>query len=145
MKKIVNNSKGFTLVELLVVIVILGIVSSIAMTSIGGILENSKKDAHVANAIILVNAAKLYQASTANAEKEMYYVVAGGVLNDYVDNLTDPWKRENYRPQPGVRIDDEGEYRVTIDNENVPNDCKIIDVPEKILLQGRKVACNYND
>ncbi|RNA70656.1 prepilin-type N-terminal cleavage/methylation domain-containing protein [Alteribacter keqinensis] len=58
-----RNEKGLTLVELLAVIVILGIIAAIAIPAIGGIIDNSKKDAHIANAETLANAARLYVTS----------------------------------------------------------------------------------
>ena len=58
-KALLKNQKGFTLVELLAVIVILGIIGAIAVPSIAGIIDNSKKDAHIANAQQMVSAARL--------------------------------------------------------------------------------------
>ncbi len=58
-----KNQKGLTLVELLAVIVILGIIAAIAVPSVGKIMENSKKDAHVSNAQQILAAAKLAVAS----------------------------------------------------------------------------------
>lgn len=57
--KTLRNEKGLTLIELLVVIVILGIIAAIAVVAIGGILENSKKDAVLGSAQQMVSAAKL--------------------------------------------------------------------------------------
>ncbi|PLT32391.1 type II secretion system protein [Bacillus sp. V5-8f] len=65
-KEILKNQRGLTLVELLAVIVILGIIAAIAVPSIGKIIDNSKKDAHIANAEQLVAAARLAQADQLN-------------------------------------------------------------------------------
>jgi type IV pilus assembly protein PilA len=66
LKKRLKNQRGLTLVELLAVIVILGIIAAIAVPSIGGIIEKSKKDAAIADALQIINAAKL--AHTADPE-----------------------------------------------------------------------------
>ena len=59
MKKVLKNQKGLTLVELLAVIVILGIIAAIAVPAIANIIDNSRKDAHVANAESMYDAARL--------------------------------------------------------------------------------------
>ena len=58
-----NNKKGFTLVELLAVIVILAVVMLIGITAMGPIMANSRKSALKSDGIDLMNAAKTaYQA-----------------------------------------------------------------------------------
>lgn len=141
-KQYICNQKGLTLIELLAIIVILGIIAAIAVPAVGNIIDNSRKDAHIANALSLISAAKLYQASEQNPQNPMFYVATGGVLNDYVESLTDPWKNEKYTGQPKVEIGVDGVYRVSVHNDNVV-DCKLENVPEHILYKGRKEACNF--
>ena len=59
-KNILRNERGLTLIELLAVVVILAIIAAIAIPAIGGLMDNTKKDAHVANAQQMVSSARLY-------------------------------------------------------------------------------------
>ncbi|MEC5421937.1 prepilin-type N-terminal cleavage/methylation domain-containing protein [Virgibacillus sp. C22-A2] len=59
MKMILKKEKGFTLVELLAVIAILGIILAIAIPSIGKVISNSEGKAHEANMDLFENAARL--------------------------------------------------------------------------------------
>lgn len=101
MRKLVNrfkklkNERGLTLVELLAVIVILAIIAIIAFVFIGGVIENSRKDAHIANAQQIISAAKLYEASgnkiDANGVK-----VSQLQEEEILDQILDPWDKKPY-------------------------------------------------
>ncbi|MBM4762445.1 prepilin-type N-terminal cleavage/methylation domain-containing protein [Bacillus sp. B15-48] len=60
MKKRLKDQKGLTLIELLAVIVILGIIAAIAIPAIGNIIQNSRVEAARADAVQIINSAKLY-------------------------------------------------------------------------------------
>ena len=55
-----KNNKGFTLVELLAVVTILGILSSIAIIGVSKLIEKSKNDADEQQKQTLIMAAKSY-------------------------------------------------------------------------------------
>ncbi|TCI37579.1 prepilin-type N-terminal cleavage/methylation domain-containing protein [Exiguobacterium sp. SH4S7] len=94
--KQLKDERGLTLVELLVVVVILGIIAAIAVVAIGGIIENSKKDAMVADAKQMVNAAKLYVASNEVPDGKVIRFVGAPVAGEengtnMIDTMKDPF------------------------------------------------------
>ena len=63
LKKMLKKEKGFTLVELLAVIVILGIILAIAIPAIGNVIAKSENDAKQSNVELIENAARLADVS----------------------------------------------------------------------------------
>ena len=104
--KQMRDERGLTLIELLVVVVILGIIAAIAVVAIGGLIENSRKDAQVSNAKQLVSAAKL------KVSADAVTVPSGSTgttltmtdLDDYVDDLKDPMNDDNPYSEATVKI-----------------------------------------
>lgn len=71
MKRILENRIGFTLVELMVVVVVLGILSGIAVQRMGDVRRRTEEAAEEANLRLLLGAANL--ALTRNYGDYMYY------------------------------------------------------------------------
>jgi type IV pilus assembly protein PilA len=94
-----KEQKGFTLIELLAVIVILGIIAAIAIPAIGNVITKSDNKAKVQDALLILNAAKLYVADnrdtvsdsaastlTLTGTTELANSIA---LNSYLDRVKD--------------------------------------------------------
>ena len=119
LKKINKNNKGFTLVELVVVIAILGILAGIAVPKLGASRRRAAITAHNANVRTLMSAATMYIAD--------YGVPSEGLTwteDDEEDADTNIGWGSYLQEWPevpnglsDVRTDDqiEGSYKVTID------------------------------
>lgn len=145
LKRLKKNERGLTLVELLAVIVILAIVAAIAFILIGNVIENSKKDAHVSNALQLISAAKLYDA-TEGVDGTGDITLTELQQSGYIGSLVDPWKGEGDDYGKNAKVSksttDSGvTYSVTLASQ----ECNIQDETEEQLnSQGREI-CTSSD
>lgn len=84
MKKI-NNRKGFTLVEIIVVLVILTILAAIAVPSVLGYVEEAKKEKYIAEAKAIYT---VIQVEEARLENEIDYTDKGDSYHNMGDMYT---------------------------------------------------------
>lgn len=130
LEKFKKDERGLTLVELLAVVVVLAIVGLIAFVAIGNVIENSKKDAHVANAQQVISAAELYEASGGKIEGTTN---ATG-LDTLEDELIDPWESTNTYD---FKIDKKDEIKISSEHKN----CKFTEKSKKDLASKGRDAC----
>jgi len=68
LKQLMNKEEGFTLVELLAVIVILGLIIAIAIPAVGSIVDNARGNTEEATETLIIDAARLYDVENEIAE-----------------------------------------------------------------------------
>ena len=99
-----RNKKGFTLVELLVVITLVGVLGLITVPIINDVIKNSRKKAFRETVINIVEVAKIY-----NAEKD-YLAIPDG---ESIDMLSNKLEYDNKTEiKRGTIYLDNGEYYV---------------------------------
>ena len=141
-----KDARGLTLVELLAVFVILAIVGTIISIAVSNLIENTKKDAHIANALNIISAAKIYDAI--NGYKDIDEMLKAKVLinESYLEPLIDPWTKEEYDNEAEVyrgKVGATNQITYLISNFDGEN-CNIDEVTgiseDDLLQQGRDLC-----
>lgn len=105
----IKKKKGFTLIELIVVIVILGVLALIVVPKIGGFTNDAAISSHNANVRTLQSAAMMYMAEKGQPASALDAAAAESALTPYVQEWpTVPKGIKNTTPAAGAK------YTVTI-------------------------------
>lgn len=69
-RQVVRNNRGFTLIEILIVVAIIGVLAAIAVPNVTRALQTAKQNADAANIALLENAVNMYFIDTGNWPEE---------------------------------------------------------------------------
>ncbi len=118
MKAIHKNEKGFTLVELMVVVVIIGILVAIAIPIYGAVTRRAELSAHMADVRTLKGAANMWTA--ANDLPDADTDITDEIDGEYMEEIpTLPWDSDTSYT---VSIDEDGIITVDPDLDTHPDD-----------------------
>lgn len=93
-RKLLKKQEGFTLVELMIVVVILGILAGIGVQQYGNIQKRARDAADAANRKVLTNAANMWLIMNGGLEGEEK--TFEGEENDLVPDYVDEWPTNPY-------------------------------------------------
>lgn len=111
-RKMLKHQEGFTLVELMIVVVILGILAGVGIQQYGKVQENARIAAHNANVKVITSAASMYLMTNETVPDEP--VIDTLVNAGYLDA-----RPINPFGEGEDIVDRKGSYKVTITERTV--------------------------
>ncbi len=103
-----KNEKGFTLVELIVVMAVLAVISAIAVPRFLGVQEDAKLEADYATAAMLGKAAELYLVNDENTTEELDAAASAVVLQDLLKTTKIDFVSKDFDGNEGLIDFEEG-------------------------------------
>jgi type IV pilus assembly protein PilA len=131
-----KDERGLTLVELLAVIVILAIVGAIAFVAIGNVIENSRQDAHISNAIQAISAAELGEAGGTLNDDDL--PINATVLENFDNTIVNPLDNEDDDYDFEIDKNDNGEFTATSSDAG----CDFTATKAQLNTEGRGLCDN---
>lgn len=107
--KMLKKQEGFTLVELMVAVVILGILAGIGVQQYAQLQETAREKAHEANRRIIKSAAEMYYIVEGTYPKNIGVLVEEGYLEKVPES---PW--DGAEPYALEFEDDDGNLRISV-------------------------------
>lgn len=104
LRKMLKKQEGFTLVELMIVVVILGILAGIGVQQYANVQQRAKKAADEANRKVLTNATNMWLILESPPAREEPFEVT---KNELVPYYLDEW--------PDYPLDEKYRYKVTVE------------------------------
>jgi type IV pilus assembly protein PilA len=89
LRKMLKKQEGFTLVELMIVVVILGILAGIGVQQYANVQERAKKAADEANRKVLTNATNMWLILGSGPPESPYRVDSDDLVSQYLDEWPD--------------------------------------------------------
>ena len=99
-RRLNREEQGFTLVELIVVIVILGVLAGLGIQQFGNIQQTARENANKANVRMLLNAARMYlmiDSPTSTSDDKFTPAVSGALAPYIAEWPEDPWGSDEYK------------------------------------------------
>ncbi len=137
-------SRGFTLVELLAIVIILGIISVSVFLIVGDVIEDARKSINLSQSYLVVNGAESLYASTFLKE-DGYNPDLESMFNGVTD-IYEYIETSGDKPEEGMAmINDDGKVAIAINIDNYCYTKRYDESKINVTMINEDVKCYIND